>query len=74
VEAFEAASEGLPVYLLDVISERALSIGIADRVGVRHASPQVILFQRDRPVWNASHGAILCEVLSERTAVEPEMP
>jgi transposase InsO family protein len=44
--------------------ERTLSRRIADRTGVRHESPQAILVERGRAVWNASHGAITRESLA----------
>ncbi len=68
VEAFEAATCALPVYLIDVIDDRALSNLAAERLGVVHASPQVILVVSGRAVWHTSHGAIRAELLERRAA------
>ncbi|MBK5099311.1 MAG: DUF2847 family protein, partial [Gemmatimonadetes bacterium] len=39
---------------------------IADRLGIRHQSPQIILLADGQPVWNASHGAVTAEILTEK--------
>jgi len=41
-----------------VVADRPVARGIAERCGVRHESPQAILFEAGRPVWHASHDAI----------------
>lgn len=41
-----------------VIEDRPLSLEIQDKTGVRHESPQVILFRDGKAVWNDSHFAI----------------
>ena len=66
VAAFEENGPDLPVYLLDVVSERSLARAVAERLDVRHESPQAIFLLSGRPVWNASHGAIRAEVLAEK--------
>lgn len=38
-----------------VVENRPLSMRIADETGVRHQSPQAILFYRGEPVWDESH-------------------
>ena len=38
-----------------VIEQRALSRQIARHTGIAHESPQVILFHKEKPVWNESH-------------------
>lgn len=55
VECFIERSPDTPVYLLDVIGERELSNRIAERFGIRHESPQVIVLHRGTPTWNGSH-------------------
>jgi bacillithiol system protein YtxJ len=44
-----------------VLEDRRLSRDIADLSGVRHQSPQAILFHRGQPVWDASHYSITAE-------------
>lgn len=41
-----------------VIETRPLSTWIAERIGVDHQSPQVILLRDGEAVWNASHHEI----------------
>jgi bacillithiol system protein YtxJ len=41
-----------------VIADRPVARGIAEQCGVKHQSPQAILFERGRAVWHASHDAI----------------
>ena len=44
-----------PVNLLEVQSARDVSRELADRTGIRHETPQVIVFKDGKAVWNASH-------------------
>ncbi len=71
VASFEETGPEIPVYLLDVVSERWLARAVADRLEVRHESPQVILLAGGRPVWHASHGTIRADLLAERVP-EPD--
>ena len=48
--------------------QRPLSRLVEERSGVRHESPQTILFRDGAPVWDASHGAITSERLAEALA------
>ena len=44
-----------PIPIVDVSTGRALSHYIEERTGIRHESPQAILFNDGEPVWHASH-------------------
>ncbi len=57
-DAFAAANEDVPTLFVDVIDDRAVARGIADRCRVVHQSPQAILFEKGLPVWHANHQAI----------------
>jgi len=46
IKRFHARNPLIPVYLVSVIRDRAASQQIAQRVQVRHESPQVILLRR----------------------------
>ncbi len=47
---------GLPeFYLLKVIESRAVSDALAEQLGVQHQSPQLILVDKGRSIWNTSH-------------------
>jgi ribose 5-phosphate isomerase A len=43
---------------VNVVGEREVSRAIAKHCGVQHESPQAILFEQGKAVWNASHDAI----------------
>jgi bacillithiol system protein YtxJ len=43
------------VNLLEVQSARDISRELADMTGIRHETPQVIVFKDGKAVWNASH-------------------
>ena len=51
---------GLPIEaaLVDVAHEHRLPRLLEERTGVRHESPQVLVFRDGQVVWSASHGAI----------------
>ncbi|MGH9655768.1 MAG: bacillithiol system redox-active protein YtxJ [Bryobacteraceae bacterium] len=55
----------VPVYLVRVRKQREISRHIAERSGVEHASPQVIVIRRGKVVADASHEAITAEFLAE---------
>ena len=62
--AFRAAHPDAPTLFVDVIADRPTARGIADRCGVRHESPQAILFESGLPVWHTSHDRITAETLA----------
>jgi bacillithiol system protein YtxJ len=45
----------VPVFLLDVVRHRPLSRTVAERIGVAHASPQVIILRDGAGIWHRSH-------------------
>ncbi len=48
----------IPIYYLDLLNFRSVSNLIAQLSGVEHASPQLIVFQNGKPIYDASHNAI----------------
>ncbi len=48
----------LPIYYLDLIQYRPISSLIAIKSGVEHQSPQLIVFQNGKPIYDASHSGI----------------
>lgn len=58
LERFLAARPEVPSALVDVLAARPLSQLLAAHSGVRHESPQALLFVDGVCVWSASHGAI----------------
>lgn len=56
----------LPVYYLDLIRYRSLSNLVAERYGVRHESPQILLIKDGKCVYDASHSSISAgDILSQ---------
>ena len=45
-------------YYLDLLTYRSISNEVAARFGVQHQSPQLLLIQDEKCVFDASHGAI----------------
>ena len=54
----------VPVYLVDVVQHRPLSRALAERIGVRHASPQVIILRDGAAAWHRSHYEIQAEAMA----------
>ena len=55
VEKFLAAVPDAETHLVLVVENRPTSTAVADKLGVTHASPQVILVREGEAAWNASH-------------------
>jgi bacillithiol system protein YtxJ len=51
----------LKPYLLDLLSYRSVSDAIAEKFGVQHESPQVIVIENNDAVYNESHFGISFE-------------
>ncbi len=66
VERLEAAHPEVPVFLVDVIGDRAMSRHVAQRTGVAHHSPQLMLLVRGGVAWDVSHFEIRAGRLGER--------
>lgn len=54
------------LYFLDLLANRGLSNEVADRFGVRHESPQMILLKDGEVVHHASHQGILVQDVKDR--------
>ena len=55
---WDLKAEDIEIYYLDLIQFRSVSNLIADRLGVWHHSPQLILLKEGKATYNASHQAI----------------
>ncbi|WP_110927250.1 bacillithiol system redox-active protein YtxJ [Bacillus massiliglaciei] len=55
----------VPTAYLAVQHARPLSNYIAETFNIKHESPQAILFEKGKPVWNESHWRITYDSLSE---------
>ena len=54
MEAFTSGGEPVPVYMLDVNAQREVSDYVAERTGIEHQSPQVVLLRGGSPEWHTS--------------------
>lgn len=52
-------------YMVDVIGQRPLSMHIAEKLGIRHESPQLFVLKNGELVWNGSHNELQTEVLED---------
>jgi len=50
--------EKAQLYYLDLIAHRDISNEIANRYGITHESPQVIILQGGKPIFHVSHNGI----------------
>ncbi|WP_434750328.1 bacillithiol system redox-active protein YtxJ [Paenibacillus amylolyticus] len=61
--------ESVKYGIIYVVEDRPVSNEAAERLGVKHESPQVILIKKGMPVWHTSHSEItsgtLASTLSE---------
>jgi bacillithiol system protein YtxJ len=64
--------EDLMVGVIRVVEARAASNLVAERTGIRHESPQVILFREGEAVFDVDNWSITPDVLSEGFAHLPE--
>lgn len=55
----------IELYMVDVIAKRDLSKEIANRTGVVHQSPQIILLEMGKVKWSKSHWDINQKSLKE---------
>jgi bacillithiol system protein YtxJ len=61
----ERADDTATYKVVTVQSHRSVSDHVADRLGIRHETPQAILLRDGRPVWSASHFRITADALSK---------
>ncbi len=53
-----AEMEHVEAYTIDVIGDREVSYAIADQLGVRHESPQLLVVKEGKVVYHDSHMGI----------------
>lgn len=61
--------EGIDFYFLDIINHRNISNKIAKDFEVRHESPQVLVINNGKCVYDESHSAIYMEDIKENARV-----
>ena len=60
------SSDKITPYFLDLIAHRDISNEIANRFGVTHQSPQLILIKNGKAIYNVSHSDIDAESLNAK--------
>ncbi len=63
VMRFRTTQPDTPVYLISVRQQRDIARHIAERTGVRHESPQILVLRRGNLIGWASHDEITAELL-----------
>jgi bacillithiol system protein YtxJ len=63
--AAEQPADGAVYAVIEVQNARAVSQALAERTGVRHQSPQVLLLRDGRVAWQASHFQINLRALKQ---------
>lgn len=71
VKQFATAHDEVPIFMVDVLSQRSLSNHIEAHLQIRHESPQAIILQLGRAVWNASHRRVNSASLANALAQLP---
>lgn len=61
---FAADANGAVCAVIEIQRARPVSNAVAERTGVRHESPQALLFRDGKVAWSASHYSIRYEALS----------
>jgi bacillithiol system protein YtxJ len=62
-QAWDMESDSCSFYFLDLIAHRDVSNAIAEKSGVTHQSPQLIVIHNGQVVYDASHGEIDYDVM-----------
>jgi len=55
---WSAITPGTSFYYLDLLSYRPISKAIAERYGVRHESPQILIIRKGQAIYHSSHHSI----------------
>ncbi len=62
---WDLTEDELHFYYLDLLQHRDISNLLAQRSGVRHESPQVLMFKNGVAIYNASHSGVTVRGLRE---------
>ena len=72
MEQLERDGDLGPIALVDVVAEPELSQLVAERVGVRHQSPQLLYLEEGVVRWHVSHGSITADAVRRRLSGAPD--
>ena len=67
MDSFLERQPDAPVYKLDVHEAAEASEYMAEKTGIGHESPQVIVVRGGKPEWHATHFDVTASALEERT-------
>jgi len=59
------ADDEVDIYFLDLISNREVSDEVAQRFGVRHESPQIIVISHGESIFDTSHGGVSVKAIKK---------
>jgi bacillithiol system protein YtxJ len=65
VRRYVSEPGALPVTLVDVVNQRAISDALEEVTGVRHESPQLLLVRDGVVQWHTSHRGVTATALAE---------
>ncbi len=60
-----AASLDADIYVANVLRHRPVCQAIADRFGIRHESPQVLVLRNGEVVWHGSHYRVTADAIRD---------
>lgn len=63
-----SADEQIHTYFLDLIAHRSVSNAVAEKFGITHQSPQVILITNGEATYDASHNLISAKTIEGQLA------
>jgi bacillithiol system protein YtxJ len=69
VAAFSLQHPDIPIYQVDVLSQRPLSNEIEAVLGIRHESPQAFVFRDGGVTWHGSHRRVQRGTLADQVAL-----
>lgn len=58
-------NESIEYGIIYVVEDRPTSLEVADLIGIKHESPQVILVKDKKAIWNTSHSYITSRALKD---------
>jgi bacillithiol system protein YtxJ len=61
---FVTSNSQIPIYMVDVLSNRDMSDRIENDLGILHESPQMILLADGIPKWSDSHLSIKADAMT----------
>lgn len=62
---YSLSLDGIPFYWVEVVKSREVSNALALQAGVKHESPQILIFDRGQCIHSWSHNAIIPQEIEE---------